>query len=110
MYLSLLGKHGLREVATQCLKKTSYLRTKLRAIPSLELPFSGPVYNEFAVRTPRPASEVLAELAERRILGGVGLGKFFADRPNEFLVAVTELHTREQLDRFAAELREVIAR
>src|SRR5687768_3430485 len=47
MYLSLLGKEGLREVALQCAQKAAYLRKKLQAISSIELPFSGPVYNEF---------------------------------------------------------------
>jgi len=108
IYLSLMGKQGLREVATQCLQKTAYLRAKLRDIEGIELPFDGPVYNEFAVRTPFPAAEILADLEHEKILGGIPLGWFFEDRDREFLVAVTELHTRENLDRYAAALRSVI--
>ena len=104
MYLSLMGKKGLREVAVQCLQKTAYLRQKLSASEAIELPFSGPVYNEFTVRTKGPARRVLEELKKEHILGGVPLERFFPDRPNEFLVAVTELHTREQLDFFAGAL------
>jgi glycine dehydrogenase subunit 1 len=101
MYLSLLGKKGLREVGVQCLQKAAYLRQKLADAAGVELPFSGPVYNEFTVRTRRPAREVLADLRLRHILGGVPLDRFFADRPHDFLVAVTELHTREHLDHYA---------
>ncbi|HUF17551.1 MAG TPA: hypothetical protein VMS12_05855, partial [Thermoanaerobaculia bacterium] len=61
----------------------------------------GPIYNEFTVRTPRASREVLAELEEKHILGGVPLDHYFDDRSNEFLVAVTELHTKEHLDHFA---------
>jgi len=103
MYLSLMGKEGLREVATQCLQKAAYLRSKLRDV--VELPFNGPIYNEFVVRTKRPAVQVLAELEESRILGGIPLGKFYEGHDNDFLVAVTELHTQEQLDAFAAQVK-----
>jgi glycine dehydrogenase subunit 1 len=107
MYLSLMGKEGLREVATQCLQKAAYLRDKLSSTAGVELPFAGPVYNEFVVRTKKPAREVLAALEEQKILGGVAIDMFFKDAPNDFLVAVTELHTREQLDTFASALAAV---
>ncbi|HKO56849.1 MAG TPA: aminomethyl-transferring glycine dehydrogenase subunit GcvPA [Thermoanaerobaculia bacterium] len=110
MYLSLLGKEGLREVATQCLQKAAYLRSRLREVHSVELPFAGPSYNEFVVRTPYPAAEILADLEHGMILGGIPLAPFFAGHPNDFLVAVTELHTREQIDQFAGALSAAIAR
>lgn len=110
MYLSLMGKQGLREVATQCVQKTAHLRSKLAAIDGVELPFGGPVYNEFVVRTPFPAAEILKDLEHERILGGIPLGTFFPDSDRDFLVAVTELHTREHLDHYAAALSAAISR
>jgi glycine cleavage system P protein (glycine dehydrogenase) subunit 1 len=110
MYLSLMGKAGLREVGEQCLQKAAYLRSKLRAIKGIEFPFGGPVYNEFVVRTPFAAKEILADLEHARILGGIPLTAFYPGHDNEFLVAVTELHTREQLDEFANALSAAIAR
>jgi glycine dehydrogenase subunit 1 len=110
MYLSLMGKEGLREVATQSLRKAAYLRDKLRQVASITLPFSAPVYNEFVVRTPFPAAEILGDLEHEKILGGIPLGQFYAGHDNDFLVAVTELHTREQLDRYAATLSAAISR
>ena len=110
MYLSLMGKEGLREVATQSLLKASYLRDKLRAVNSLTLPFDAPIYNEFLVRTPFPAVQILADLEKEKILGGVPLTRYFEDMPNDFLVAVTELHTREQLDQFASAVSAAIAK
>jgi glycine dehydrogenase subunit 1 len=110
MYLSLLGKEGLREVATQCLQKTAYLRDKLKAIAQVEFPFGGPVYNELAVRTPVEATVILADLEHEKILGGIPLGPFYAGHERDFLVAVTELHTREQLDTYAAALSAAISR
>lgn len=110
MYLSLMGKEGLREVATQCVQKTAYLRQKLQDLASVELPFGGPVYNEMVVRTPFPAAEILKDLEHSKILGGIPLGDFFPDSDRDFLVAVTELHTREQLDQFVAALSAAISR
>ena len=110
MYLSLMGKVGLREVATQCVQKTAYLRRKLQDIALIELPFGGPVYNEFVVRTPFPAIDILNDLEHENILGGIPLGRFFPGSDRDFLVAVTELHTREQLDRYAAVLSAAISR
>ncbi|HXH92174.1 MAG TPA: aminomethyl-transferring glycine dehydrogenase subunit GcvPA, partial [Thermoanaerobaculia bacterium] len=77
MYLSLMGKEGLREVGEQCLQKTAYLRKKLNGVGSVSLPFSGPVYNEIVVRTPFPAAQILADLEHEKILGGIPLGPFY---------------------------------
>jgi len=110
IYLSLMGKEGLREVAVQCLQKAAYLRDKLRAISTVTLPFSGPVYSEFVVRTAFPAREILLDLEHEKILGGIPLGQFYSGHDNDFLVAVTELHSREHLDRYAAVLRAAISR
>jgi len=110
IYLSLMGKEGLRDVATQCLRKTAYLRGKLREIGGVELPLAGPVYNELLVRTPFPAGTILAALEEQKILGGIPLSMFFDGHPNDFLVAVTELHTKENLDQYAAVLSAAVSR
>jgi len=105
-----MGKEGLREVGEQCLHKAAYLRAELNKIGSVNLPFSGPIYNEFVVRTPFPANEILADLEEKKILGGIPLGRFYEGHDNDFLIAVTELHTREHLDQFAAALMAAISR
>jgi glycine dehydrogenase subunit 1 len=110
MYLSLMGKAGLREVGEQCVQKAAYLRNELNRLGSVNLPFSGPIYNEFVIRTQFPASEILADLEQAKILGGIGLGQFYGGHENDFLVAVTELHTRQHLDQFVAALSAAISR
>ena len=110
IYLSLMGKEGLREVAWQSMQKAAYLRERLLASGQVTLPFSGPLYNEFVIRTSFPAAEILADLEHEQILGGIPLAPFYAGHENDFLVAVTELHTREHLDRYVAVLSAAIAR
>jgi glycine dehydrogenase subunit 1 len=104
VYLSIMGKAGLRETAVQCAAKATYLKKRIAAIPGFEIATAGPTFNEFAVRGPRTASETIAAMAERDILAGVPLSTWFPERGREFLVAVTEMNPRDEIDRYAAEL------
>lgn len=109
VYLALLGKAGIREVAQQNLAKAAYARKQLAALPGVTLPFAGPVFNEFVIETPRAATDVLAALADRKILGGVDLGRYRAADGRRILVCVTEQNRREEIDALVAALQEVLA-
>ncbi|AMV73046.1 aminomethyl-transferring glycine dehydrogenase subunit GcvPA [Desulfuromonas carbonis] len=109
VYLALLGKAGIREVAQQNLAKAAYARKGLAALPGVTLPFAGPSFNEFVIETPRPAADVLAALAERSILGGVDLGRYRAADERRILVCVTEQNRREEIDALVTALQEVLA-
>jgi len=104
VYLSLMGKAGLRETAIQCASKAEYLKEKIAAVPGFAIATDGPTFNEFAVRGPKPAREVVAALAEKGILAGVPLAPWYPERDRDFLVAVTEMNTRAEMDVYAAEL------
>jgi glycine dehydrogenase subunit 1 len=104
--VSMLGRTGFRAVGELCLSKTEYLKQKIAALPGYHLPYAGsPTFNEFVVacRT-GSAADVLAKLSAQGILAGVDLSRFEAKRSAQFLVAVTERHGREDLDRFVAAL------
>ena len=105
IHMSLLGKHGMREVALQSHAKAEYLKGEIAKRPGYRLPYPGPTFNEFLVEAPEPAAGLLARLAGRRILAGVPLSRFGGEE-NRFLVAVTEMNTREEMDRLAAALGE----
>jgi hypothetical protein len=62
------------------------------------------------VRTPFPAHKILRDLEHDKILGGIPLGGFYPGHENDFLVAVTELHSRAQLDRYVDVLSAAISR
>lgn len=99
VYLETMGRRGIQEVAHQCAQKAAYARKKIAALKGYSLPFSGPVFNEFVVRGPGSARELLSRLGtEREIDGGIALSRFMPDRPNDFLVCVTEVNSREQID------------
>ncbi|MBA2494966.1 MAG: aminomethyl-transferring glycine dehydrogenase subunit GcvPA, partial [Acidobacteria bacterium] len=94
IYMETMGKKGLPEVAMQNAQKTAYASRKISEIDGFTLPFSAPRFNEFVVRAPKDASELLEKLrTERAIIGGLALSRYYADNPNDFLVCVTEINT-----------------
>jgi glycine dehydrogenase subunit 1 len=108
VYLETLGRKGIQEVAYQCAQKAAYAAKQIAAISGFSLSFTAPVFNEFVVRSPSPARELLAKLAsEKAIDGGLALSRFIANRPNDFIVCVTETSTREQIDALADGLRSI---
>jgi glycine dehydrogenase subunit 1 len=98
IYLALLGRQGLPELARHNYSKACYARDRIAAIDGYSLPFSASVFNEFVVEGPRAAEGVLQKLQERDILGGVALSRWFSEMSNRFLVCVTERNSREDID------------
>ena len=106
IHCSLLGKKGLREVALQSHAKAEYLKREVSKIPGWRIPFDAPTFNEFVAEGPEPAAPLLSRLAGRGILAGVPLSRWDPDAPNRFLIATTEMNTREEMDRLVAALRQ----
>jgi glycine dehydrogenase subunit 1 len=99
VYLETMGRRGLQEVAQQCAQKANYAARQIEKLAGFSLPFSAPRFNEFVVRAPGNARELLSRLAsDRKIDGGLALWRYFKDRPNDFLVCVTELNSRSAID------------
>lgn len=107
IYLSLMGKYGLRDLAYQNHAKARYLHERLSSNPQLRVS-TEPHFNEFVVELPRSAASVVVALANRGIQAGLDLGRFDAQRQNQLLVTVTELNSRAQLDGYAQRLEEVL--
>jgi glycine dehydrogenase subunit 1 len=105
IHMSLLGKHGLREVALQSHAKAEYLKAAIANLPGYRIVYAGPTFNEFLVEAPEPAAPLLARLAARGVLAGVPLSRWDASRPKAFLVAATEMNQKDEMDRLVAALR-----
>ena len=105
IHLALLGKEGLRRLARHNLSKAEYAKARIAALPGFRLPYAAPTFNEFVVEGPEPAAAILERLAQRKILGGVPLQRFFPELENRFLVCVTELNRREEIDRLVEALK-----
>jgi glycine dehydrogenase subunit 1 len=103
IYMETMGRKGLQEVAVQNAQKAAYAAKKIASIDGFEVAFSAPTFNEFTVRSKQTASGLLERLrAEHEMIGGLALSRYYPDRPNEFLVCVTETTTRHQIDEFVS--------
>src|SRR5687767_1422305 len=106
IYMEAMGKKGLQEVAEQNAQKAEYAARRIAQVEGFDPVFSAPKFNEFVVRAPQPAAEVLERLRmDAGIIGGLALSKYYPDRPNDFLVCVTETMKREHIDRLVESLK-----
>jgi len=107
VYMSLLGREGLIEVATQSAQKAHHLANKLAAIKGFSLPFAGvPFFKEFVLQCPVPAARVVEDMLNQGIYAGVDLARFGMDE-RWLLIAVTEKKALSQIDEYVEALAEM---
>jgi glycine dehydrogenase subunit 1 len=106
VYMSLLGKSGMRQVAELCYHKAHYAAEQIARLPGFGICFPEPFFHEFALCGPAPSEEINAHLLEHGILGGYDLGQDYPSLKNHMLVAVTEMNTKEEIDILVAALAE----
>ena len=109
MFMSCLGKQGLRELAEQCYHKAHYLAERITALPGYALKFEGPFFHEFCVTCPKPVTEIIELAKRRRILAGIAphgrrMGQI--GEPTDLLIAVTEKRTKAEMDALVGVLAE----
>ena len=109
VYLAWVGERGLREVAGLCARNAHYARDAIAGIPGFEPLFDSPFFNEFAVRTPVPAGEIVAALLEKGILAGLDLARYDYGLDRALLIALTERRDRSDIDRLVEALSEFAA-
>ena len=107
VYMSLLGEHGLRQVAQLNYHKAHYAAKQIAALPGFSLWSQDPFFNEFVIECPEQVSEINDHLLDHSILGGYDLAQDYPDLANHMLVAVTEMNTREEIDALVEVLSEV---
>ncbi len=108
IYLALMGKEGLRKVATLSTAKAHYAAEVLARVPGVSRAFPAPFFKEFVLRLPKSPDRVLHALRKRKILGGVALKPFERTLKDGLLVAVTETRTRAEIDQYAEALAAVV--
>ncbi|AEF95116.1 glycine dehydrogenase (decarboxylating) subunit 1 [Desulfotomaculum nigrificans CO-1-SRB] len=104
VYLSLVGKKGLRQVAESCVQKTAYTRDLLAKIPGYELPWTTPVFKEFVIKTSRAPAEINRQLLRHNILGGLDLGLYYPELAGHMLICVTEKRSQQEIELLAQRL------
>ena len=108
VYMSLMGKHGLRKLAGICHAKAEFAKNRFKQIPGIKIMESSPTFNEFTVQLPKDAGDVAGELVERGIAPGLPLGSFYKGMDNYLLVAITEKRTKYEICTLAENLESVL--
>ena len=107
-YLAVVGRSGLRRTAVKNIENMRSLSTRISGIDGFEAPhFRSSHFNEFVVRSQKPADEVHRGLLSRSIHGGYRLQAEFPELKNCALYATTEMHTGADHDRLIAALEEI---
>ena len=109
-YLSTMGTQGLRCVAELCFHNSHYAAIEIGRLKGFAINPQAPAqpfFKEFVMRLPGPASVINARLRERHgIIGGYDLGRDYLHLRDHMLIAVTEVHSRADIDQLVAALRE----
>ncbi|MHC4783546.1 MAG: aminomethyl-transferring glycine dehydrogenase subunit GcvPA, partial [Planctomycetota bacterium] len=109
VYLSLLGKEGLKETAQLCADKASYAYQRLTAIPGVTPHFHAKwVFNEMVFDLPCDATDVIGKLIEKGYAAGFPLSRYYEGMDNSILIAVTEKRTKQQIGMLAEELEAIL--
>ncbi len=107
IHMTLLGEEGLRRLAR--LNHARAIRTAdaLARVPGVEV-LNEAFFNEFTIRVPRPAAQVVELLAQHRVLGGVPVSRFHKGHDDLIVLAATETNTDADISALAAGLAEVL--
>lgn len=109
IYLSLLGKRGLEEVARLNWQKAHYFQKAWCQLDGCRLVYEQPFFNEFVMELPETASALLAQLEDQGIYAGIDLARFGMSA-NQLLVCVTETKSRVDIDRSLKAIKQALDR
>ncbi len=99
IYMSLMGKNGLRRVGELNYHKAHYAAETIDRLYGYSVDKSKPFFNEFIVACPRPVAEINAALLEEGIIGGYDLSQHYFHLQDRMLLCVTETNSKEEIDR-----------
>jgi glycine dehydrogenase subunit 1 len=108
IFLSCLGKKGLRELALMNLSKAEYAKKTVSQIEDCKIAFSSPTFNEFVLEIRGNPEKVVKNMMTEEILGGLDLVRFYPELDHHLLVTVTEMNTKEEIDRWAEVLEKAM--
>jgi len=96
VYLTTLGKNGLRRVAELCYHQAHYAADAIGKLKGYSLAFQQPFFKEFVVRCPVAPSQINQTLFNEKIIGGLDVSHLI---DNGILLCITEVNTKQEIDR-----------
>ncbi|MHB8278302.1 MAG: PLP-dependent aminotransferase family protein [Candidatus Humimicrobiaceae bacterium] len=107
VYLSILGEEGFNHLANTCLQRAHYFAENIKYCTGFKLKFNSPFFNEFVIYSDLNAKSILHKLYSQKILGGINLEDYYPELKNCILVAVTEMNSIKDIDKYCKILKEI---
>lgn len=104
IYLTTLGKKGIKEVAIQSMQKSHYAFEQITKSGKYNSVFNKPFFKEFVVSSNNSVEDINKSILENKILGGYELEKEYPHHKNSMLLCVTEKRTKSEIDKLACVL------
>jgi glycine dehydrogenase subunit 1 len=114
IYMALLGPQGLRELGETIMYKANYAINLISKIEGIKTPvFKSIHFKEFTVnfdKTGLTVKEIHKKLLQNEIHGGKDISKEFPELGETALYCITEIHSKEEIDRLEETLRKILAK
>ena len=107
VYLSVMGKAGMKQVASLNYHKSHYAAQQINQLDAYEVDMSKPFFNEFMVKCPASVQHINNQLLNEGIIGGIDLGEYYEHLRGVMLLAVTEMNTRDEIDGLVSALEQI---
>ena len=113
VYMALMGPQGFKEIGETIVLKSHYTIELLSEIKGVKVIFGPNSFKEFVVnfdKTGRNVKDINKALLNYNIFGGKDISKEFPELGNSALYCVTEIHTKEDIERLVNVLKEVLSK
>jgi len=104
VYMSTLGKNGMKRVAELCTQKAHYLAEAIDEIDGYSV-LTDYYFNEFVVEVPGTAKALVSAATKAGFFPGIALSQFAGESENQLLIAVTEKRSKTEMDSLIAFLK-----
>jgi glycine dehydrogenase subunit 1 len=108
VYMSALGKQGMQDVGKLNIQHSYYAKKQLSQVEGISVVFDQPFFNEFVIRVEGSIDQINKELLKEGMIGGYNLGKDYPDLDGHMLLAITELRTKQEINRLAEVLEGLV--
>jgi glycine dehydrogenase subunit 1 len=107
IYLSCLGKSGVKKLAQLNHSRSEYAKRQLVGIDDVKLMFESPTFNEFVLKTGKDPDRIVDDLSQKNVFAGVPLKRYHPELEDCLLVTVTEMNSREDIDKLCKLIKEL---
>lgn len=107
VYMTLMGKAGLKKAALLSAEKAQEVAKKINEIDGFSFYFNNPFIREFAIKTPKPASQIIESLLEKKILSGIDANRWYRGYEDCLIIALTEKRSVDDIENLIKGLKEL---